>query len=147
MLDQLKQLQTEALAAFTAAQNLPDLEAARVAYLGRKGRLSEILPELAHLSNDEKRLVGQTANEVKAAIEGAFIAAQARIESAHASLNAERAWIDMSLPGNPPSVGHTHLTSQAIEDIMAIFSKLGFNRQRHPEAVSSIRSSRSLGAA
>ncbi len=133
MLDQLKQLQAEALSAFTAAKDTNDLEAARVAYLGRKGRLSEIMPQLASLSNDEKRLAGQTANEVKAAIEGAFIAAQARIESTVAGANAERAWIDMTLPGNRPSVGHTHLTTQAIADLTEIFAKLGFNRQRHPE--------------
>lgn len=133
LLDQLKQLETEALGAFAATQTMPDLEAARVAYMGRKGRLADIMSQLPSLSNDEKRLAGQTANEVKAAIEGAFLAAQARIESANASANAERAWIDMTLPGQIPEVGHTHLTTQAIADIMAIFAKLGFNRQRHPE--------------
>ena len=133
MLDQLKQLETEALNAFAATQNMQDLEAARVAYLGRKGRLSDIMSQLPSLSNDEKRLAGQAANEVKSAIEGAFIAAQARIEGANSAANSERAWIDMTLPGNQPSIGHVHLTTQATEDIMAIFSKLGFNRQRHPE--------------
>jgi len=134
MLDQLKQLETEALSAFAATQNMQDLEAARVAYLGRKGRMSDIMSQLPSLSNEEKRAAGQMANEVKAAIEGAFIAAQARIESANSAANSERAWIDMTLPGKQPSVGHVHLTTQAIEDIMTIFSKLGFNRQRHPEA-------------
>lgn len=133
LLDQLKQLETEALGAFANTQTMPDLEAARVAYMGRKGRLADVMSQLPSLSNDEKRLAGQTANEVKAAIEGAFLAAQARIESANASANAERAWIDMTLPGKSPEVGHTHLTTQAIADIMAIFAKLGFNRQRHPE--------------
>jgi phenylalanyl-tRNA synthetase alpha chain len=133
MLDQLKQLENEALAAFTTTQSMDDLEAARVAYLGRKGRLADIMSQLPSLSSDEKRVAGQTANQVKAAIEGAFSAAQARIESASAALNSERAWIDMTLPGNKPNLGHTHLTTQAIEDVMAIFSKLGFNRQRHLE--------------
>lgn len=134
MLDQLHQLQTEALSAFLATQTLDEVEAARVAYLGRKGRLADLMSQLPALSNDEKRAAGQLANEVKAAIEGALAAAQARIESAHAALNAERAWIDMTLPGSRPEVGHVHLTTQAIEDIMTIFSRLGFNRQRHPEA-------------
>lgn len=133
MLDQLKQLETEALAAFAATQSMLDLEAARVAFMGRKGRLADIMSQLPALSNDAKRLAGQTANEVKAAIEGAFLAAQARIESAGAALNSEKSWIDMTLPGNPPTVGHTHLTTQAISDLTEIFAKLGFNRQRHPE--------------
>lgn len=134
MLDQFKQLETEALKMFGEAQTLDALEAARVAYLGRKGRLADLMSQLATMSNDERRSAGQMANEVKAAIEGAFAAAQARIEAANAAMNSERAWIDMTLPGNQPQVGHVHLTTQAIEDIMAIFAKLGFNRQRHPEA-------------
>ena len=133
LLDQLKQLETEALQAFSNTQTMPDLEAARVAYMGRKGRLADIMSQLPSLSNDEKRLAGQTANEVKAAVEGAFLAAQARIEAMNASANAERAWIDMTLPGKSPEVGHNHLTTQATADITAIFAKLGFNRQRHPE--------------
>lgn len=133
MLDQLKQLETEALGVFSATQNVQDLEAARVSFLGRKGRLADIMSQLPSLSNDEKRSAGQMANEVKAAIEGAFVAAQARIEMANSARNAERSWMDMTLPGQLPSVGHTHLTTQAIEDILKIFSKLGFNRQRHPE--------------
>ncbi|HRH32044.1 MAG TPA: phenylalanine--tRNA ligase subunit alpha [bacterium] len=133
MLDQLKQLETESLSIFAATQSLSDLEAARVAFLGRKGRLAEIMSQLPTLSHEEKRAAGQMANEVKAAIEGAFAAAQSRIESAFAELNAERAWIDTTLPGEEPGLGHVHLTTQAISDIMEIFSKLGFNRQRHPD--------------
>jgi phenylalanyl-tRNA synthetase alpha chain len=133
MLDQLKQLEIEALGVFAKSESFSDLEAARVAYLGRKGRLSEILSQLPSLSDDAKRAAGQMGNEVKAAIEGAFLAAQARIEQANAERDLERAWIDMTAPGQLPEVGHTHLTSQAIADIQAIFAKLGFNRQRHPE--------------
>lgn len=133
MLDQLKQLESEALGVFTKSETLTDLEAARVAYLGRKGRLSDLLSQLPSLSDDAKRAAGQMGNEVKAAIEGAFLAAQARIEQANAERDLERAWIDMTVPGQLPEVGHTHLTSQAIADIFTIFSKLGFNRQRHPE--------------
>ncbi len=133
MLNQLKQLETEALSALASAQTLEELEAARVLFMGRKGRLGEVMSHLPSLTDEARRMAGQTANEVKAAIEGAFVAAQARIDSANASMNTERAWIDMTLPGKLPSTGHTHLTTQAIEDIMAIFSKLGFNRQRHPE--------------
>ncbi|MFZ2681541.1 MAG: phenylalanine--tRNA ligase subunit alpha [Patescibacteria group bacterium] len=133
MLEQLKQLATDALAAFAVAETLEDLEAGRVAFLGRKGQLAEIMSVLPSLAHEDRRLAGQTANEVKVTIEGAFAAAQARIEGAFAAVNAEKAWMDMTLPGIAPGLGHTHITSQAITDIMAIFSKLGFNRQRHPD--------------
>jgi phenylalanyl-tRNA synthetase alpha chain len=133
MLKQLKDLEAEAVKVFLEAQTLEVLEAARVDYLGRKGRLADLLSDLPKLSPDERRLAGQTANEVKAAIEGALAAATDRIRAANADKDLEQAWIDTSLPGRMPTVGHTHFTTQAIDDITRIFAKLGFNRQRHPE--------------
>ncbi len=133
MLDQLKQLEAEALKAFLDTQSEADLEAARVAYLGRKGRLADVMSQLSTLSADEKRSAGQKANEVKATIEGAFAASQSRLNAAAASNMAEAEWLDLSLPAHESKLGHLHLTTQALEDIMAIFARLGFNRPRHPE--------------
>lgn len=133
MRDELLNLQTEALDTFTKASALADLDAARVAYLGRKGRLADLMTQLPSLAEDERRTIGQFANEVKMAIEGAFQASYAKLKENQAALAGERERIDMTLPGIAPGTGHLHLTSQAIEDIMAIFSKLGFVRARHPE--------------
>lgn len=133
MLQALRELQTEALKVFAEAKSLQEVEAARISFLGRKGRLADLMSQLPGLSPEEKRSAGQLANEVKQAIEGAFQATEARLKDAEASLKIEREWIDTSLPGNPPKIGHTHLTTQAIEDVMTIFSKLGFVRARHPE--------------
>ncbi|MFA5945726.1 MAG: phenylalanine--tRNA ligase subunit alpha [Patescibacteria group bacterium] len=133
MIKKLQELETECLKAFSSISTSAELEASRVAYLGRKGRLADILADLPKLSNDEKRSAGQKANEVKSAIEGAFEAAVARIDSAQSAKRAEKEWLDISLPGSEPSVGHLHLTSQAIEEISDIFSRLGFVRARHPE--------------
>ena len=133
MRDELLKLQTEALETFTKAQTMPELDAARVSYLGRKGRMSDLMTQLPKLSDDERRTIGQFANEVKMAIEGAFAAAHDRIKANENALLSERERLDMTLPGIAPATGHLHLTSQAIEDIMGIFSKLGFVRARHPE--------------
>ena len=133
MLQALQDLQTEALKVFAEAKSLQDVEAARVSFLGRKGRLADLMSQLPGLTPEEKRTAGQLANEVKQAIEGSFLAAEARIKEAEGSLKIEKEWIDVTLPGTKPSVGHLHLTTQAIDDIMSIFSKLGFVRARHPE--------------
>ncbi|MFA5947059.1 MAG: phenylalanine--tRNA ligase subunit alpha [Patescibacteria group bacterium] len=133
MINRLQELETECLKAFSTIANAEELEASRVAFLGRKGRLADIMSDLPSLSNEEKRAAGQKANEVKAAIEGAFEAAKARLDATESASRAEKEWLDISLPGTEPAVGHLHITSQAIEEISDIFSRIGFVRARHPE--------------
>lgn len=133
MTDTFSQLQADALQAFTAVQTLEHLEAARVDFLGRKGRMAEAMKELSGLSEDDRREAGKRANEVKRTLEGAFAAAEARAVEADRATKKDREWLDVTLPGSVPGVGHLHLTSQAIEEISTIFSHLGFIRARHPE--------------
>lgn len=133
MTDTFSQLQADALQAFSAVQTIEHLEAARVDFLGRKGRMAEAMKELSNLSEDDRREAGKRANEVKRTLEGAFAAAEARAVEADRATKKDREWIDVTLPGVVPGVGHLHLTSQAIEEISTIFSHLGFIRARHPE--------------
>lgn len=133
MTDTFSQLQADALQAFAAVQTLEHLEAARVDFLGRKGRMAEAMKELSGLSEDDRREAGKRANEVKRTLEGAFAAAEARAVETDRATKKDREWIDVTLPGTAPTIGHLHLTSQAIEEISNIFSHLGFIRARHPE--------------
>ncbi|MBI1908162.1 phenylalanine--tRNA ligase subunit alpha [Candidatus Uhrbacteria bacterium] len=129
----LRALRGEIEAALAGVTDTERLEAVRVEFLGRKGRLAELMKGLAALSPDEKKAVGVVANDVKLAAESAFAEAEARVTAAEQSAKAEREWLDVTLPGTPPSTGHLHLTSQAIEDITNIFTRVGFVRSRHPE--------------
>lgn len=133
MQDALRQFQADCLAAFAGVTTSEELEMVRVAFLGRKGRLVDILQDLPSLSEDDRRAVGVLANEVKKTAEGAYAAARARVEQAESSERAAAEWIDVSLPGTKPHLGHLHLTTQAIEEISGIFAHLGFVRSRHPE--------------
>jgi phenylalanyl-tRNA synthetase alpha chain len=133
MIDRLQELETECLQAFSAIQSADELEASRVAYLGRKGRMADLMKDLPSLSDEEKRAAGAKANEVKTAIEGAFLAAQSRIEVSEAAGKTEKEWLDISLPAKESGTGHLHLTTQAIEEISDIFKRLGFVRSHHPE--------------
>jgi phenylalanyl-tRNA synthetase alpha chain len=133
MIDLLTQLETECLQAFAKITSSEELEASRVAYLGRKGRLADLMKDLPKLSDEEKRAAGAKANEVKSAIEGAFLAAQSRITAAESSGRIEKEWLDVSLPAKESHVGHLHLTTQAIEEISDIFKRIGFVRAHHPE--------------
>lgn len=133
MTDVFSQLQAEALQAFSSVKTAQDLETARVEYLGRKGRMAEAMKELGGLSEDERRDAGRRANDVKRTLEGAFVAAQARVLDSEQEARDSREWIDVTLPGKLPAIGHLHLTTQAIEEISGILSHLGFVRARHPE--------------
>ncbi|MBP9828311.1 phenylalanine--tRNA ligase subunit alpha [Patescibacteria group bacterium] len=133
MRDQLQTFEQEALAALREVATLEALEAARVSFLGRKGRLAEMLADFGSLSPEERKTMGQLVNTTKATVEGAFTAAEARVRELAAAQATEREWLDITLPGSDSKVGHTHLTTQAIDEVMEIFSKLGFVRSRHPE--------------
>lgn len=133
MHDVFQQLRTDALQAFSMVKTSEDLEAARVEFMGRKGRTAEAMNNLAALSEDERREAGKVANDVKRMIEGAFAAASSRVMDAEKASRDEKEWIDVTLPGTPSTTGHLHLTTQAIEEISRIFSHLGFVRAHHPE--------------
>ncbi len=133
MNDVFLQLQQEALAVFLKIQTLEELEAARVEYLGRKGRLAETMKELAALDESARRDAGKTANDVKRTVEASFAATEARVVAGAAEARQAQEWLDVSLPGTVPAVGHVHLTTQAIDEITNIFRHIGFVRSRHPE--------------
>lgn len=133
MNDVFRTLQAEALTIFLGVKTVDELESARVEYLGRKGRLAEAMKELAELTDEARREAGKIANDVKRTIEAGFSAAESRVIAAAAQERKAQEWIDVTLPGIAPAVGHLHLATQAIEEISGIFSHIGFVRARHPE--------------
>lgn len=133
ILKELDDLLQKGVAAFQAAETAEAVEKLRIEFVGRKGRLAERMQALSSLSVEEKRIVGPKANEVKMGLEGACEAAIARLAMQAAAMAGEKERIDISLPASHRHAGHTHLTTQAIQEICDIFSKLGFARARHPE--------------
>ncbi len=133
MKDELEKLVVDLTAALSSVHDTAALEVVRVEYVGRKGRLAELMKGLAALSVDEKKVIGQIANSVKARVEAEFARVEKMIADADVKARMTREWLDVTLPGAAPSVGHLHLVSQAIEDITDIFRRLGFVRARHPE--------------
>ncbi len=109
------------------------LEKVRVDYLGRKGKLAQLMSELANLPQEERRALGMVANETKQAMEAVFANRSTLFEAASASNLADAEWIDVTLPGNAPREGHLHLTTQAIAEIEDIFSRIGFTRVTAPD--------------
>lgn len=112
---------------------LPDLEELRLRYLGRKSDFQAQMRTLKDLPDEERRRVGQEANEVKRTIESLLAARQAAFERERFAAMARTEQVDISLPGIAPPQGHLHMITQAVRDIQVIFERLGFTRVRHPE--------------
>ncbi|MDA0207896.1 MAG: phenylalanine--tRNA ligase subunit alpha [bacterium] len=133
MKNELKNLRAEILEAIEGVSDLSGLEDLRVKYLGRKGTLPNLLKGLKGLADDARKEAGAFANEVKLSVDEAFSALQIDLEAKSRAEAFAEAHIDITRPGITPDIGHLHLTTQAIEEIKTIFSRLGFVQVRHPE--------------
>jgi phenylalanyl-tRNA synthetase alpha chain len=133
LVDDLKRLEAEALAATAAAASTAELEAVRVLYLGRQdGRVSSVLRKLGTLSGEERPAVGAEANRVKQLLTEALERRGAELGAGASGGPA----LDLTLPGRRPWVGARHPVTKVVDEICGIFHELGFTRVRGPEAES-----------
>jgi phenylalanyl-tRNA synthetase alpha chain len=125
-MDRVENLRTELLSAVEGAADMAALEAARVAALGKKGRLTELMKGLGGLEPEARKQQGQALNRLRGAVEAAIEAKKAALEAKalDARLAAER--IDVTLPARPLPLGRIHPLSQCMEEVAAIFGEMGF---------------------
>ncbi|MCD6350526.1 MAG: phenylalanine--tRNA ligase subunit alpha [Armatimonadetes bacterium] len=123
----------EATAEIVATADLEALEAVRVKYLGRKGRVRQFSRQLGSLPEDERREAGQLLNRVRDRIEALIERRHAELEQAAqaAALEAER--VDITLPGRAPRIGHKHPLVAIMDEMIEIFLGLGFRVAEGPE--------------
>lgn len=134
LIDQLQDLEREALAGVEAADGPDTLEAVRITFLGRKeGRISAILRGLGGLDPQERPQVGAEANRVKQVLTAAMDAHALTLTSG-AGGAPEGPLPDLTLPAQPRWPGGIHPIQQVIDDIWQIFRGMGFTRVRGPEA-------------
>ncbi len=129
----LDDLRSTAVEQLQTAGNAAALEQWRVAHLGRKSPLSDLLGGMGKLGPDEKRVVGSTANVIKRELELAFTQRERVIRHREVQQALERERIDVTLPGRPPSVGALHPITQTIDECVEILQSLGFQLTQTPE--------------
>ena len=127
---QLETLRAQAMQALRAVADARALESWRIKYLGTKGALKAALATLKELGPEQRRDFGRLANEVKAALTGAYEARQAALG---AGAPPRRPAVDMTLPGKPTRIGHRHIISRTIEEITEILARMGFTVAYGPE--------------
>jgi phenylalanyl-tRNA synthetase alpha chain len=133
MQDQLNALKLDIDQELSSAKTMEDIERVEIAFLGRKGRLTELLKGLASMSPEERSAMGALANEVKREAERLIGSARNRIEDSRMANLADLERVDVTEPGARPAEGHLHIVTQAINEISAIFERVGFTRTRYPE--------------
>jgi phenylalanyl-tRNA synthetase alpha chain len=133
MQEQLKQLQQEALEKVEQAQELKALNDIRVAYLGKKGPITEVLRGMGKLSAEERPVMGALANEVREAIATSISSKQERLEQLAVEQKLANETIDVTLPGRPVRVGNHHPLTAVVEEIEDLFLGMGYQIAEGPE--------------
>lgn len=123
-------LAQEAHARLEAVDSPESLEAFRVDYLGRKGKLTRLFESLKELSAGERRLQGQVLNELKRSLEEKV---RAKSEGLAGVQKKKDTVFDPTLPGLKPPVGRLHPLTQTIREINGLFERLGFEVVEGPE--------------
>ncbi|MFN3416238.1 MAG: phenylalanine--tRNA ligase subunit alpha [Caldimonas sp.] len=132
-MNELEQLVHSARADFDAAPTPADLENAKARYLGKSGRLTELLKGLAALPPEEKKTRGAAINEVKQQVEALLNARRQALADAELERQLRTEALDVSLPGRRRGTAGLHPVTRAMERIEAIFGSMGFDVADGPE--------------
>lgn len=136
MLEELSRLRVGALEELDQAASLDELEAIRVKTLGKKGSLTQILRGLGEMQPGERAVLGAEANAFKEAFAAAWTRCQEQLKQAELHARLEREWVDLTLPGRARSTGTLHPVTRCQNEIIAIFTAMGFPPATGPEVES-----------
>lgn len=128
MIDQIKE-HIEKVGQFQSTSP-QEIEAFRIEYLGKKGLLNQFFAAFKSVPNEQKKEFGLAVNTLKNAAEEKVNALKAVLESQH---SAKGIYGDLSRPGEPISIGARHPISIVKNQIIDIFSRIGFNVSEGPE--------------
>lgn len=109
------------------------LENLRVRYLGKKGELTAILKQMGGLAADERPVIGQLANRIRARIEEDLLSRAAELREQETAKRLERETLDVTMPGKRRELGSKHPLSIELDEIKEIFIGMGFEIVEGPE--------------
>ncbi|MBW8823405.1 MAG: phenylalanine--tRNA ligase subunit alpha [Xanthomonadales bacterium] len=132
-MSELDNLQARALTDIAAAASPDALEQLRVALLGKNGSITGRLKALGTLSPDERKLQGEVVNRVRTVVTDALAARKQSLDSAALDARLAGETLDMTLPGRDGAIGGIHPLNRALERIVDIFARLGYELVDGPE--------------
>lgn len=123
----------QAIGQVETAQNPADLDAVRVAYLGKKGELTGLLKTLGGMTPEQRPLFGDAINRAKQQLETALSLRRQAIRQQQLAEQLSSETLDVTLPGRGDSAGGLHPISRTLRRIEALFRQLGFEIHDGPE--------------
>ncbi len=129
----LEGIARDAKAALELATTKQELENIRVKYLGKKGEVTAVLKQMGKLSPEERPVMGQLANEVRASIEALIEATDEKIKKEELIKKLKEEKIDVTMPGKKSALGHKHPLNIVLDEVKDIFLGMGFDIATGPE--------------
>ncbi|MET3697325.1 phenylalanyl-tRNA synthetase alpha subunit [Bacillus oleivorans] len=133
MEQKLRELEQDALQKIQNAENLKELNDVRVAYLGKKGPITEVLRGMGKLSAEERPKMGALVNVVREKITAEIEAKQGELEEKAIAEKLAKETIDVTLPGRPVQLGNHHPLTKIVEEIEDLFISMGYEIAEGPE--------------
>lgn len=131
--EQLKKIEELAKSELSSCTDIKALDDLRIRYLGKKGELTAILKQMGKLSAEERPVIGQLANQVRADIEEALSTKLTALKSEAQAAKIAAESIDITLPGKKQSVGKLHPLTIVENEIRETFMGMGFDIADGPE--------------
>ena len=133
MKQQLEIIEQKALQAFKDAKESSELEALRVKFLGKKGELTAVLKMMGKLSPEERPVMGQLANQVRAKLEETLEEKKTALAAAALDAKLQAEALDVTMPPKDVALGHKHPMSIVLDEMKEIFIGMGFDVVDGPE--------------
>ena len=131
--DSLEKIRSEAVSKMKEAGCMDALNEIRVAYLGKKGELTNLLKSMKDVAPEDRPAVGKLVNEARAELEKYLVESQARLAAEARRLQLESEVIDVTLPAKRNFVGHPHPNRIALDEVERIFVGMGYEVVEGPE--------------
>ncbi len=133
MQDQLKAIREHVIEELKTVQDSNALEQLRVRVLGKKGELTAILRGMGKVPAEERPAIGRIVNETREKLESAIDETAAALRAREKDFRLRREAIDVTLPGTKRVAGSLHPMNIVLEDLLTIFTGMGFEAVEGPE--------------
>ena len=133
MKERLQKIREEAIQKIQSSDNLDKLNEIKVAVLGKKGELTEVLKGMKDVAAEDRPKVGQLVNDTRAAIETKLEEMKKKLSEMERELKLKNEVIDVTLPAKKNNVGHRHPNTIALEELQRIFVGMGYEVVEGPE--------------
>ncbi len=133
MKEKLEQIKKEAIEKIQKADNIDVLNELKVAYLGKKGELTEVLKGMKDVAAEERPKVGQMVNDTRNEIEECLNKVKEQMENKLLEAKLKAEVIDVTLPGKAKNIGHDHPNNMILKEVEDIFVGMGYEVVSGPE--------------